>query len=126
MLARLALHAGDRVGAVMATREERRAWRKEFEDLGYRQTAEREAISQWHATPGKLQEARRWLRRQDAGPYILAATIGAVATVLGGIVGALLTAFLSADDAKLSAAITSLKDEVAAIKDELRQSPRTR
>ena len=78
----------------MATWEERRAWRKEFENLGVRQTAERERNSHWHATPGKLQEARRWLRRQETRPVILGATIAAVASITGTIVGALLTAFL--------------------------------
>jgi hypothetical protein len=99
----------------MATREERRAWRKEFEDLGERQTAEREAASIWHATPGKLQEARRWLRWQKMLPYTLGATIGAVASITGAIVGALITAFLGVD-AKLSAEITGLKNEVAGLK----------
>jgi hypothetical protein len=78
----------------MATRNERRAWRKEFEDLGVRQTAERERHSQWYATPGKMHEARRWLRQQETRPYMLGATISAVATIAGTIVGALLTAFL--------------------------------
>jgi hypothetical protein len=78
----------------MATRKERRAWRKEFEELGVRQTAELERASHWYATPGKLQEARRWLRRQEMLPYTLGATIGAVASIAGAIAGALLTAFL--------------------------------
>lgn len=72
----------------MATRQEKRAWRKEFEDLGVRQTADRERGSYWHATPGKLLEARRWLRRQETRPVILGATIAAVASITGTIVGA--------------------------------------
>jgi hypothetical protein len=86
-------HALDRVGG-MATRKERRAWRKEFEDLGVRQTADPERNSIWHATPGKLQEARRWLKEQERLPVILGATIAAVTSLTGTIVGALLTAFL--------------------------------
>jgi hypothetical protein len=79
----------------MATRKERRAWRKEFADLGVRQTADAERNSLWHATPGKLQEARQWLKEQERLPIILSATIAAVASITGTIVGALLTAFLS-------------------------------
>jgi hypothetical protein len=77
----------------MATRKERRAWRKEFEDLGVRQTADRERASHW-TTPEKLQKARRWLRQQETRPVILGATVGAVASITGTIVGVLLTAFL--------------------------------
>jgi hypothetical protein len=110
----------------MATRRERREWRKEFAALGVRQTADRESRSVWHSTPGKLEEARRWLRRQETRPVVLGATIAGTASITGAIVGALLTAFLGADAAKLSAAIMGVKDEVAAIKDELKQPPRPR
>jgi hypothetical protein len=78
----------------MATREERRTWRREFKQLGVRRTAEREAASHWYATPGKLEEARRWLRRQETRPVLLGASIAGTASISGAIVGALLTAFL--------------------------------
>ena len=78
----------------MATRKERRAWRKEFANLGVRQTADAERNSLWHTTSGKLQEARRWLKEQERLPVIFGATIAAVTSLTGTIVGALLTAFL--------------------------------
>jgi hypothetical protein len=76
----------------MATRNEKRQWRKEFETQGIRWVREQEAHS--IGSPEKLQCARRWLRRQEMLPYALGASIGAVASIAGTIVGALLTAFL--------------------------------
>jgi hypothetical protein len=67
----------------MASWRERRAWRAEFRDLGVRQTADRERISAWHQTPGKLEEARRWLRQQEYRPYLLGAGIGLGGAIIG-------------------------------------------
>jgi hypothetical protein len=78
----------------MATWRERRAWRAEFKSLGTRQVSERERISAWYATPGKLEEARRWLRKQERRPYLIGAAIGALATIATGVVAALINAFL--------------------------------
>jgi hypothetical protein len=78
----------------MASWRKRREWRTEFKSLGVRQTSERERISAWYATPGKLKEARRWLREQERRPYLIGAAIGALATIATGIAVALISAYL--------------------------------
>jgi hypothetical protein len=93
------LGRGCRRGAVlgspqMATWRERRAWRAEFKSLGTRQVRDRERISAWYQTPGKLEEAGRWLREQERRPYLIGAAIGALATIAAAVVAALISAFL--------------------------------
>jgi hypothetical protein len=75
----------------MATWRERRAWRGEFKSLGTRQVRDRERISAWYQTPGKLEEARRWLREQERRPYLIGAAIGALATIAAAVVAALIS-----------------------------------
>jgi hypothetical protein len=76
----------------MATWRDRRAWRAEFKSLGTRQVRDLERISAWYQTPGKLEEARRWLREQERPPYLRMTT--AAATIIGAILGALLAVWL--------------------------------
>jgi hypothetical protein len=78
----------------MASRRERRAWRAEFRGLGIRQTRDRERISAWYQTPGKAEEARRWLREQERPLYWPGALATIVAAIVGAIVGALITSWL--------------------------------
>jgi hypothetical protein len=78
----------------MATRREKRAWRAEFKSLGTRQVAELERISAWYQTPGKLEEARRWLREQERPPYLRMTLTTAAATIIGTTLGALLAVWL--------------------------------
>jgi hypothetical protein len=78
----------------MATWRERRAWRAEFKSLGTRQVRDHEHISAWYQTPGKLEEARRWLREQERPPYLRMTLTTAAATIIGAILGALLTVWL--------------------------------
>jgi hypothetical protein len=42
----------------------------------------------------KAQEARRWLRSQEHHPYYIGAVIGAGATVVGAILGALIASYV--------------------------------
>jgi hypothetical protein len=66
----------------MASRQEKRAWRKECKTQG-----ERWVRGQQEASIGsgeKLQYQRRWLKRQELKPYF----IGAVASFLGAALGA--------------------------------------
>jgi transposase-like protein len=76
----------------MASRQQKREWRKQFEAEGVRWVREQELRSIGSAE--KLQYARRWLRRQERLPYIVGAAIGAVASIVGTIAGALITAFI--------------------------------
>jgi hypothetical protein len=78
----------------MVSWREKRAMRAEFKSLGTRQVRESKRISLWHATPGKLEEARRWLQEQERPPYLRMTLTAAAATIIGAILGALLTAWL--------------------------------
>jgi hypothetical protein len=69
----------------MATRRERRAWRREFKSLGIRQVKEREAHSIWHEE--KQQAARRWLREQELRPYVITALATVIAALIAFIGG---------------------------------------
>jgi hypothetical protein len=76
----------------MASWRERRAWPTEFKRLGVRQTSDRERASVW--AEEKAQEARRWLRSREHHPYYIGAVIGAGATVVGAILGALIASYV--------------------------------
>jgi hypothetical protein len=78
----------------MATRRDRREWRKECETQGERWVRGQQETS--IGSGEKLQYQRRWLKRQERLPYIVGAAIGGVFSIVGTIVGAFLTAFLAA------------------------------
>jgi hypothetical protein len=77
----------------LATWRQKREWHREFEDLGVRQTADRERASNWHHE--KLQEARRWLRKQERRPNWTVIIVTAVVSLLSGFILAAATAVIS-------------------------------
>jgi hypothetical protein len=76
----------------LATWRQKREWHGEFETLGIRRTADRERASNWHQE--KLQEARRWLRKQERRPNWTVIIVTAVVSMLSGIILAVATAVI--------------------------------
>ena len=80
------LHA-DAAVMVVASWEERRAWRDEFRSLGVELVRDRLRLAAWHEE--KLQEARRWLWWQEHLVTIIVISMGGAVAIVAALIGLL-------------------------------------
>ena len=83
---RALLHA-DAAVVVVASWEERRAWRDEFRNLGVELVRDRLRLAAWHEE--KLREARRWLWWQERLVTIIVISMGGAVAIAAALVGLL-------------------------------------
>jgi hypothetical protein len=72
---------------VVASWEERRAWRDEFRSLGVELVRDRLRFGPWHQE--KLQEARRWLWWQEHLVTIIVISMGGAVAMAAALIGLL-------------------------------------
>ena len=80
------LHA-DAAVMVVASWEERRAWRDDFRSLGIELVRDRVRLAAWDDE--KLQEARRWLWWQEHLVTVIVISIGGAVAIAATLVGLL-------------------------------------
>jgi hypothetical protein len=78
------LHANAGV-ILVASWEERRAWRDEFRSLGVELVRDRVRLAAWDDE--KLQEARRWLWWQEHLVTIIVIAMGGAVAIVAALIG---------------------------------------
>jgi hypothetical protein len=72
-------------GILVASWEERRAWRDEFRSLGVELVRDRVRLAAWDDE--KLQEARRWLWWQEHLVTIIVIAMGGAVAIVAALIG---------------------------------------